>query len=364
MSRLRSLFAPSHDPYAGGDLATARRLAAVLWRMSVALVIVLMPLAPPDVALGAAGWAIMAVSLGCALLAARRLADTSADVSWDELLAMSYIAVVQIAVAQWLAGRAGASAYGELYLLVCVYAGSVHPPRRVIGVVGAVAVASTLPLAYENLGGGQVGLSATRLLLWTGLAFVATGLMRAVRAQRLGLKSAGERAEQLARVDELTELPNRRAFEEALPVEISRARRFDAPLCLVMADLDGFKAINDEHGHLAGDECLRDVAEALRAELRQHDACFRWGGDEFALLMPETTRPEADAACERLTAAVALRCRAPGGVPVMLACAAAQVTDGMTGDDLTRSADAALLARKSARPAPRTAEVIPLRPRR
>ena len=338
MSRLRSLFAPSHDPYAGGDLATARRLAAVLWRMSVVLVIVLMPLAPPDVALGAAGWAIMAVSLGCALLAARRLADTSADVSWDELLAMSYIAVVQIAAAQWLAGRAGASAYGELYLLVCVYAGSVHPPRRVIGVVGAVAVASTLPLTYENLGGGQVGLSATRLLLWTGLAFVATGLMRAVRAQRLGLKSAGERAEQLARVDELTELPNRRAFEEALPVEISRARRFDAPLCLVMADLDGFKAINDEHGHLAG--------------------------DEFALLMPETTRPEADAACERLTAAVALRCRAPGGVPVMLACAAAQVTDGMTGDDLTRSADAALLARKSARPAPRTAEVIPLRPRR
>src|SRR5947207_10602843 len=184
-----------------------------------------MPLAPPNVDLGVAVGAIMAVSLGCALLAARRLADTTADVGWDELLSMSYLAVAQIAVLQWLAGRSGISAYGELYLLVCAYAGSVHPPRRVIGVLGAVAVASTLPLAYDDLGTGQVGLTVTRLLLWSGLAFVGTALMRAVRAQRLGLRSAGERAEQLARVDELTGLPNRRAFEEALPVEISRSRR-------------------------------------------------------------------------------------------------------------------------------------------
>jgi diguanylate cyclase (GGDEF)-like protein len=364
MTRLRSFFAATDDPYAGGDLATACRLAAQLWRLSVVLVVILMPLAPPTAAVGPAGWAIMALSLMFALVAARRLADPGGGVTWDELLSMSYIAVVQIAGTQWLAGRAGASAYGELYLLVCVYAGSVHPPRRLVGVLGAVAVASTLPLLYEDLGSGQIALTATRLLLWSGLGLVASALMRAIRAQRLGLRSAGERAEQLARVDELTELPNRRAFEEALPAEMSRARRFGSPLCLVMADLDGFKAINDEHGHLAGDECLRDVAEALRDELRQHDACFRWGGDEFALLMPATTRTEADGACGRLSAAVAERCREPGGAPVSLACAAAQLTDGMTGEDLIRAADAALRARKSARPAPRSAEVIPLRPRR
>ena len=98
--------------------------------------------------------------------------------------------------------------------------------------------------------------------------------------------------------------------------------------------------------------------------MRQHDACFRWGGDEFALLMPATTRSEADAACERLSAAVAHRCNEPTGAPVMLACAAAQLTEGMTGEDLIRAADAALLGRKSARPAARSAEIIPLRPRR
>jgi len=84
----------------------------------------------------------------------------------------------------------------------------------------------------------------------------------------------------LARRDPLTELGNRRAFDE----------RFDQPrtgdVVLGIGDLDGFKEINDVHRHLAGDACLREVAAVLAAHARRDDAVFRWGGDEFAVLLP------------------------------------------------------------------------------
>src|SRR4051794_17532412 len=207
MTRVRNLFAATDDPYAGGDRATARRLGALVWRVSTILVLMLLPLAPPTAALGVAGWPIVAASTGVGLIAARRLADRSREVSWDALLAFSYVGVVQIAALQWLAGAPGASAYGELYLLITVYAGGVHPPRRVLGVLAAVALGASAPLAYGEFTSGALAMTITRVLLWSALAFLASALMRAVRAQRLGLKDRGERAEQLARVDELTGLP-------------------------------------------------------------------------------------------------------------------------------------------------------------
>jgi diguanylate cyclase (GGDEF)-like protein len=333
------------DPYAGGDLANARRLGGLIWVLSTVFAALLLPLSPPDAVLGAVGWPLVTVGMAAGLLAARRLFSPHARTSWDDLLRMSYLATAQLALVHWLTGG-GTSAYPELYLLIAAYAGAIHPPRRVLGVVAAIAVVSALPLIY---GGWEAQLAAqtvTRVLLDAALAAVACVLMNNVRAQRIALEDRGERAELEARIDPLTGLANRRAFEEALAAEISRARRSGAPLSVVVADLDRFKAVNDEHGHLAGDALLREVADALRAELRQHDACFRWGGDEFALLLPATTRTEADAACARLSTAVRLGCRRPEGLPLTLTCAAAQLADGMTGDDVIRAGDAALLAVK------------------
>src|SRR5205823_10608864 len=108
-----------------------------------------------------------------------------------------------------------------------------------------------------------------------------------------GLAPARAGAEEPARADQLTGLPDRGAFGEALVAEISRARHYQAPLSLVLADVDGFRAINEEHGELCGAECLRDVAGALLGAMRQHDACFHRGGDQFAVLMPATSRSEA-----------------------------------------------------------------------
>jgi diguanylate cyclase len=102
-----------------------------------------------------------------------------------------------------------------------------------------------------------------------------------------------------SRHDVLTDLPNRRAYEEALRHELARAQRYGKPLALCLFDLDGFKAINDDLGHPAGDEILRAVATAIRIT-RESDLGFRIGGDEFAILLPETTARGAIGGMQRL----------------------------------------------------------------
>src|SRR5439155_7741229 len=89
-----------------------------------------------------------------------------------------------------------------------------------------------------------------------------------------------------ALVDGLTGLANRRQCESALGAERARAERFDGPLAFVLADLDDFKAVNDRYGHPAGDVVLREFAETLRESVREIDLAGRWGGEEFALVLP------------------------------------------------------------------------------
>jgi diguanylate cyclase (GGDEF)-like protein len=108
-----------------------------------------------------------------------------------------------------------------------------------------------------------------------------------------------------SRHDPLTDLPNRRAYEERLLHEVSRAQRHDHPLALCLLDLDGFKAVNDDLGHPTGDLILRLVADSIRTT-RAVDEGFRIGGDEFAILLPETTAKESVEAVERILDELAL----------------------------------------------------------
>ncbi|HET7444051.1 MAG TPA: diguanylate cyclase [Solirubrobacterales bacterium] len=113
--------------------------------------------------------------------------------------------------------------------------------------------------------------------------------------------------EDAARSDVLTGLPNRRALDEALPREMARARRGESPLCLALIDIDHFKAYNDGHGHLAGDEVLRECAIAWDSELRGDDAIVRFGGEEFLVVLPNCPLDQAGEIVERL------RSVTPGG---------------------------------------------------
>ena len=106
-------------------------------------------------------------------------------------------------------------------------------------------------------------------------------------------------------MDGLTHLPNRRRFELDIDTEWERCRRYGRPLSLVMMDLDHFKRLNDQHGHLLGDQVLREVAVAIGAVLRTTDTAYRYGGEEIVVLLRETGLEDAVAAAERLRVAVA-----------------------------------------------------------
>jgi diguanylate cyclase (GGDEF)-like protein/putative nucleotidyltransferase with HDIG domain len=108
-----------------------------------------------------------------------------------------------------------------------------------------------------------------------------------------------------ARIDPKTGLYNTRHFASVLQSELNRARRFERPLSLIMADLDLLRDINNTYGHLAGDEVLRGIARVFRQELRHYDVPSRFGGEEFSILLPETEPEEALAIAERVRRAVA-----------------------------------------------------------
>jgi diguanylate cyclase (GGDEF)-like protein len=114
------------------------------------------------------------------------------------------------------------------------------------------------------------------------------------------LKQSTDREKEIARTDYLTGIPNLRYFYELAETELSRARRYNHPLTMAYLDIDNFKLLNDQFGHVAGDLLLRKIAEAIRSNLRMIDIIARVGGDEFVLLFPETGPDAANSAVERI----------------------------------------------------------------
>ena len=151
-----------------------------------------------------------------------------------------------------------------------------------------------------------------------------------------------------ARHDALTNLGNRRRLDEELAALTARAERYGHRFALGMLDIDRFKPLNDLAGHLAGDEALRRVADALRATLRSGDELYRYGGEEFVVTLPEQSAHGAALAVERLRSAVeALALPHPaGGVVTISAGIAVADTNGLTAAGLLADADAALYRAK------------------
>src|SRR5205085_3469055 len=114
------------------------------------------------------------------------------------------------------------------------------------------------------------------------------GLLLARARTLLDFKNYLDSCEEAAFTDHLTGLANRRRFERQLEREVARTRRYGRPFCLLLVDIDNFKAVNDERGHEAGDEALRRVANAIQSDTRGIDTGARIGGDEFAVILPET----------------------------------------------------------------------------
>jgi diguanylate cyclase (GGDEF)-like protein/PAS domain S-box-containing protein len=158
---------------------------------------------------------------------------------------------------------------------------------------------------------------------------------KALEAEREALIAE---VQNMASSDALTGLPNRRALDDQLPREMSRTLRTESELCLAIVDIDYFKVYNDTHGHLAGDEVLRDCATAWDSELRGADTILRFGGEEFLVVLPGCGIEDATEIIERLRAAT------PGGQT----CSAglALWNSGESVDDLVARADVALYQAK------------------
>ncbi len=339
---LRSMFETRADPYEGAELGANRRAVAALLGLTALLALAFLPLDPVDQAIGAAGWAIagvlIAAGLGGAVLVLRR------SPSFDDLLVIAYLGVAGIATLNWLAGGAS-SPYEDLFVL-WVGAGAAHPPRRALPHLAVMVAALALPLVYDGASSAEVSDLAGEALILIALDLILMAFLHHVRRQRVGLRSGAEVARRLARVDALTGLGNRRAFDEALTVEMTRAAREDIALSVGLVDIDGLKNVNDRFGHLEGDRCLVDVARAMERSLRTTDRCFRWGGDEFVVVLPGSDRASADDVLGRMAEHVGGACKAPDGRGLRLTWGSAEVSVGTSAEDALAQADVALLERK------------------
>jgi diguanylate cyclase (GGDEF)-like protein len=345
---LRSIRAPfkkRDDPYAGLFIEEPRRIGGLI---AALMGLALLPLglaAAPTAELGDEGWIVFGALVAADFAAAYALLRPGSRIGFDGFLVLTCIGIAEVALLEWMAGGHG-TPYHQLFLAPAVLPPSVHPPRRALGLLVLATVAMSLPLLY----GGWNGEVAAEIVLQAAfiwmLALITMIVLNAVREQRLVLVSEGEAANRLARRDQLTGLGNRRAFDETLEREIARSRRSGSPITVLVLDLDRFKAINDRHGHLIGDRTLKAAAEAITETVRVPDDCFRWGGDEFAVLLPDTELAGAREVGERMQAAVRAHSPLPEEVAVEISFGAAELGAGQSADELLHEADGALLRAK------------------
>lgn len=177
------------------------------------------------------------------------------------------------------------------------------------------------------------------------IVLIAMGLVLMTKEQ------ADVRNHTLAMQDDLTGLSNRRSIQQVLTQQIALARRSNRPLALLLIDIDHFKQINDTHGHLSGDQALRNVAICLKERLRAQDIVGRWGGEEFIAILPDTDEAGALALAEALRAATEqARFAGLDGQPIALTISiglhALELSSGNERDDMLGAADRALYLAK------------------
>lgn len=205
-------------------------------------------------------------------------------IGWDSGFHYYLLVVVPVMVISKMRGNVFKPTLITLVMLVYIlldYTMRGAPPLHVLG---AQALSG---LRYFNI-------AVTFLLL----AYLSSLYLRLVVKAESQLRI-------LATTDPLTQLLNRRSLLELASYEVNQRTRHPEPLAFVLADIDHFKSVNDQHGHSAGDAVLSAVSQALKHAVREQDSVARWGGEEFLILMPQTTVEAARAVAERLRESVA-----------------------------------------------------------
>ena len=240
----------------------------------------------------------------------------------------------------------GREVYDGFYLYVALCAAYFMPGRYLKIVVGVIAVASAVPLLTDA--------GSDSIVRWVYVGAGNATVAAVLRAARKRVRAYAAETRAMALQDQLTQTLNRRGFEARANEEIARARRHRERFMLVYLDLDGFKRVNDNLNHAAGDRVLRRAAQAMCATLRGEDTLARVGGDEFVALLPQASEPDAAGIARRLVDAVEEMAAGEPGAEHLSATTAwsAFPADGDTLDALLNAADARMLERKRARPPP------------
>ncbi len=317
-----------------GTSGSMARIAAFAW--AAGAVFALLSVVLPDTSVN--DEALLAVVAGVAAAAAVALFVVFDRVPpWGfHVMVAGGTVVASLAAYAW----GSASSYEPLpYMWITLFAFYFFSLRAALIHMALVGAGFAVALAAES----PPGHALDGWLATVGTLLVSGMFVLLVRGRVLALvASLGDAAHR----DSLTELLNRRGFEEIFDIELERAKRSDTPLSLVLGDLDRFKRLNDQYGHGAGDAELRRVARTLRVAKRRFDVAARIGGEEFALLAPDCDEHGAYTLAERMRTEVDLgSARGERTLTISFGVATFPL-HGESTDELLLAADQALYAAK------------------
>jgi diguanylate cyclase (GGDEF)-like protein len=326
-----------------GRQAVRVRIGAFLFLGGAAITAVA-TVAPHSAQLDVVGFVVLAMLQVACGLVVLTLPARRRGASWiPPAIVMAGVLAVTAAIYFNGERSGGPPGFNEFfYVWPAFYIGYFFGPRGIAASVALIGACYAVVLSTIGATG------APAFTRWIVTLSVVTGVTVALHMLRRHIDRLLSQLRDAARTDTLTQLLNRRGFEERFELELERARRTGDPLTLLVGDLDRFKELNDRFGHAAGDATLANVAQTLDATARTIDTVARVGGEEFALLLPATDAEGGLEAAERLRLSVA-HTVGDDGAPLTISFGVAQVThDDETPPSLMLAADTALYAAKAA----------------
>lgn len=283
---------------------------------------------------------VLGLSAGALLLSAGLRARRHRGIGQSGVRVLLAVATALTAAAIWATGGPP-NATAALYMWICLYAAFVVPQRWAVGVALGCSASYLLVTVLAPPDFPPVAHLTTTIASLIGVTLIVS-----ILHGRLGATMA--QLERAAQTDSLTGLANRRHFAEELERELARTRRDGRPLTVIVCDLDHFKDVNDTYGHIVGDDVLHMVGQVLAETSREIDLPARFGGEEFALVLPDTDLDSGVLVAERLRHEIERRSARSGPAITLSLGVACTAQVGADSDALFRSADRALYSAKAA----------------